>query len=406
MLEELYVRPSALSHLRSSCTGACLDAYARALVAQGYRKESAQMHLAAVAHLGRWLGRRGVALETLDEVLLASFVEEVRRTAISEVTPCRRRAAGRRFLVWAREEGVVSTCIPVNVPPLIQRFESWMTRHKNLAAATLANYRLPLRHLVEAHGDEPGAYTACDLRNFILAEFHRSGSGYAKIVVSAVRGFLRYLGVIGLCAPDLVGAVPSVANWKGATLPAYLSRDEVERVLAACDATTAAGQRDHAMMLLMARLGLRNGEVARLRLGDISWADATLSVAGKGRRLARMPLSQEVGDGLLRWITGGRPDCDDDHMFLRLRAPRGPLGTPAINNVVVRAAQRAAVDVPGVGPHMLRHSVATKLVNDGVSLPAIGALLRHQSLDTTVIYAKVDRGMLGSIARPWPSEVS
>jgi len=406
MIDRYFERPDAVGRIRSACTGPHMDAFAAAVSAWGYTRARGRLLNLGVAHLGRWMDDKGIDLAALDETVLVSFLAEVHGQSTGDGKPGYCRAGGRRFLAWARERSVVSTPrLGSRLHGLILDFEAWMTCHRNVSPITLQNYRLPLQRLVDALGDDPCRYDTARIRQFILAESQRTGRGYAKLVVTAVRMLLRHLAVLGQCAPGLVDAVPTIASWRLATLPTSLEQGEVDCVIGVCDPATVAGCRDRAMLLLMARLGLRAGDVVRLRLGDIDWSDATLMVSGKGRRAVRMPLPQEVGDALLRWLATGPHDSADEHVFTRLRVPRGPLTNVAVNNVVVRAAQRAGL-ARRIGPGVLRHSAATAWVNQGLSLHAIGALLRHRCLHTTTIYTKVDASLLGSISRPWPTEVS
>ena len=225
----------------------------------------------------------------------------------------------------------------------------------------------------------------------------------AGCVTTIVRCFLRWLVVHGRCAPDLVAAVPTLPTWRLATLPRYLADAEVERIIEACDRPSAVPQRDRAMLLLLARLGLRAGDVVALRLGDIEWERGRLRVIGKGRRETRLPLPQDAGDAILRYLEAERPAAPTDHVFLTARPPIHPIGTSGVRDVVGRAIGRAGVQAPSRGTHILRHSLATRLLRDGATLDAIGAVLRHRDVNTTALYAKVDVGRLRQIAQPWPA---
>lgn len=240
----------------------------------------------------------------------------------------------------------------------------------------------------------------------MLEQSQQTGPSRAKHAVTAVRMLLRYLAIMERCAPELVDAVPTVAHWRCGTLPKHLSREVVDRIVASCNPATVTGRRDHAVVLLIARLGLRAGDVSALRLGDIDWSGATIGVFGKGRREARLPLPQDVGDAILAWLSDGRPDHSGDHVFLRVRAPGGPLDRSSVKGIAARAAERADATKAYVGIHVLRHSAATTLLREGMSLSGIGALLRHRSVETTTIYAKVDADLLRTVVRPWPEGVS
>jgi integrase len=411
MIEDFFEHPYTLRYLRSGVTGPHIDAFGVRLAEQGFTKDRARGLLRGVAHLGRWLRKRRTPLVGLDEGVLEAFRAHLSRCR------CVRRNKGRlyycrsgsnRFLAWAREQGLVRTSVPVEaVPPLIQEFEAWMIQHRNVAAATISTgYRLQLRRFLAAAGDDPGRYDAAGIRAFVLAQAQRTGPSRAKCAVTALRMLLRHLAVAGRCAPELVDAVPTVAHWRLGALPRYLSPNVVDQIVSSCDTATTRGRRDRAVLLLLTRLGLRAGDVAGIRLGDFDWSEATLTVFGKSRREVRLPLPQEVGDAVLAWLSGGRPGRDDDHVFFGLRAPIVPLTRSSVATIAATAARRVDETMPRVGTHMLRHSAATAWLRGGLSLPAIGALLRHRSQETTAIYAKVDTDLLATVARPWPEEVS
>jgi len=236
----------------------------------------------------------------------------------------------------------------------------------------------------------------------VLDRAGHQGIGGAKTVVTAVRMFVRFLIAIGRCTPGLDAALPTIAHWRLASLPHYLPAETVERVLATCDRTTPSGLRDWAILLLLARLGLRAGDVAALQWSAIDWHEGTLRVAGKSRRATRLPLPQEAGEALLAYVEQARTPVPNGHVFLTTHAPLRPLSTKAVTSIAARALHRAQVACPHYGAHVLRHSAATTMLRHGVSLPSIGAVLRHASIETTAHYAKVDVELLDEVARPWP----
>lgn len=237
------------------------------------------------------------------------------------------------------------------------------------------------------------------LRAFILDRARCHGIGRAKTVVTAVRMFLRFLIAVGRCPPGLDHAIPTIARWRLASLPRYLSAEAIERMLASCELTTLLGLRDRAVLLL-ARLGLRAGDVAALQRSDIDWRVGTVQVAGKNRRHTRLPLPQEVGDAILRYFEH-RPAVDHHHIFLTTVAPCKGLAYQTVGKIATQAMHRAGIETPVHGAHVLRHSAATQMLHHGVPLPAIGAVLRHASVETTAGYAKVDRHLLQLVAKPW-----
>jgi len=216
--------------------------------------------------------------------------------------------------------------------------------------------------------------------------------------------FLRFLIAEGQCATGLEAAIPVVPQWRLSSLPRYLLSEDVERVIASCNLDTSVGRRDRAVLLLLARMGLRAGDIVQLRLGDIDWKEATVRVCGKGRRQTQMPLTQEIGDAVVDYFKAGRPHADTDVVFLRARAPFRALGShTTVSTIVAQAMRRARVTSPSRGAaHVLRHSAAAAMLRHGASLQEISSVLRHRFLTTTEIYAKVDVTALQRIAQAWP----
>lgn len=230
--------------------------------------------------------------------------------------------------------------------------------------------------------------------------------GYAKTYVVALRAFLRFLAAQGRCRPDLDRAVPAVPEWKLAALPRYLEAEDIERVIDSCDLSKPHGVRDRAILLLLARLGLRAGDITAMRLADLDWDAGTVRVLGKGRREVRLPLPQEAGEALIAYLMNVRPQAGTDHVFLCSNAPVRPFATSAsVSDVVRLALQRAGIATPpSKGAHLLRHSAATGMLRSGASMDVIATVLRHQSSDSTAYYAKIDTELLGVITQPWPEE--
>jgi site-specific recombinase XerD len=279
-----------------------------------------------------------------------------------------------------------------------------MRQQRGTCEATLDLYDQPIRALLGRVGDDPTKLDARTLREFVMEGAQVCGWAAAKKRTTALRMFLRFLIAEGKCATGLVGAVPILAHWRLAALPRYLAEDDVERLIASCDAESPVGVRDRAILLLLARLGLRAGDIIQLELDDIDWKRGWILVSGKSRRQTRLPLTQEVGLALVRYLRGARPPSTDRAVFVRSRAPfRAFRSHCAVSVIVDRALCRAGVRRPSRGAaHLLRHSIATSMLRHGASLTEVGALLRHQSIATTQIYAKVDVNALQAIAQPWP----
>ena len=408
MLDNFYTRPWTRRDLRSGAIGPVIDDFVAHLVAQRYSYSSIRKSIRFVACLGRWLKEEKIELALVDEAVLDRFAAELPRCRY--VRANRGAFAGLRpaiglLLSWLRIRGVVASRAPSAPPldPLITAFEAWIRRHRGIAVVTLKfSYRPFLVRFLASAGRTAEKYTASAVRRFILEQAEQHSRRSVQTGTSAIRMFLRYLAAEGRCLPELVGAVPTVARWRKDVLPRFISPDDVERILSGCDSSDRVGCRDRAVLLLLARLGLRAGDVRGLRLGDLDWGGARVRVCGKGRREGALPLPQDVGDALLAYVLGARPEVGDDHVFITTQAPYHALGASAVTTIAVRAAARANAALPRGGAHVLRHSLATSLLAGGMSLPGIGAVLRHQNSDTTLIYARVDPGLLITVARPWP----
>jgi site-specific recombinase XerD len=265
---------------------------------------------------------------------------------------------------------------------------------------TLDNYDRAIRALLAQFGAQPARLDARSLRRCFLR--YCDGKSFARIKhgATALRMFVRFLIAEARCPPGLEAAIPLIPHWRLLSLPRYLQPDEVERTVASCDPNNAVGKRNRVILLLLARLGLRAGDVLQLHLADIDWKHAWIQVCGKGRRHARLPLTQEIGDALVAYLQHGRPQS----IFVRCRAPfRAFANHSSISVIVAHAMRRAGVTPPCRGAaHLLRHSVATSLLRTGASLQDIATVLRHRSIQTTQIYAKVDVSALHQIAQRWP----
>jgi site-specific recombinase XerD len=245
--------------------------------------------------------------------------------------------------------------------------------------------------------------SAQDVSRYIKRlSYHRQPVSLLSVGV-ALRSYFRFRAIHGASVESLRTAIPQVPRWRLASLPKSLTAAEVERFLAAFDRTRPKGLRDYAMARCLADLGLRAIEVSRLQLQDIDWQEATLAIRGKGRRRDLMPLPKELGVALVQYLRHGRPQSRSSALFLRRRAPCDqPPTSKAIYAAMVETARRCGLRDRFTGTHLLRHTVATRLVQRGASLKVIADLLRHRCLNTTTIYAKVDLPALACVALPWP----
>jgi integrase len=293
-------------------------------------------------------------------------------------------------------------------PDPLVGFRHWMLHQRGLADHTISRYERLVLEMLPALGDNPSMYDAAHVRSVLLDQVRGKGAVYAKSYITALHSFLKYLSNNGQCRPGLNHAVPTIPQWKLSALPRYLEPEVVERVIAACDLGKPHGVRDQAVLLLLARLGLRAGDIVSMRLDDLDWDAGTLKVRGKSRKEITLPLAQDVGDAVLRYLVDARPAAASDRVFLCANAPVRPLARSAtVSSIVMLALRRADVtDPPSRGAHLLRHSAATAMIRSGISYAAIATMLRHQSADMTAYYAKVDVALLLQVAQPWPEETS
>jgi site-specific recombinase XerD len=376
------------------------------LVGQGYALSSAEDQLRLMAHLSRWLVEQCREPAALTPGAVEAFL-------------CARRAgyvrlrSGRALvplLGYLQELGVVPEpdlpVVETAVGRLLADYRDWLVRERGLAAGSV-RLREGVARLFLAECSEPlelalGRLTAGDVTAFVLAQCRsgRRGVSWSKTLTSGLRSLLGFLHVAGWVPLPLAGAVPSVAGWRLGSLPRAIEAEQVARLLCSCDRATAVGCRDFAILTLLSRLGLRSFEAAVLSLGDIDWRAGELTIRGKGSRTERLPLTYDVGEALVCYLQAGRPSAGCREVFLRARAPYGAISGAAVRSIVHHACDRAGL--PRVGAHRLRHTVASELLREGASLAQIAPILRHASLASTAVYAKVDRTALRTLARPWP----
>ncbi|SLN74618.1 Tyrosine recombinase XerD [Roseivivax jejudonensis] len=309
----------------------------------------------------------------------------------------------RRHLV---EIGVCRSAAPAlqpAEPSLVTDFKVWLHKHRGASAPTIKSYARDAAHLMAALGDEPERWEPAAIRSFFLDRASQCGNRTVEKLTTSLRAFLRYLAVTGRSRAGLAEVVPSHARWRLADLPRYLSTEQVNRLIAASDGEGVSRRRDRAIVLLLARLGLRAGDVAHLRLDDIEWETGALRVSGKSRYEVRLPLPQDVGDAIAAYLACRPSTCQSDHVFLRNIAPFQPFRSgDGVSSVVKRLMQRAGIVAPVKGAHVLRHTAATEMLRHGVPLERIRLVLRHRGIEPTARYAKVDVTLLKQIAQPWP----
>jgi site-specific recombinase XerD len=360
-----------------------------------------------MAHVSRWLAGKSLSEKKLTPERIEEFLAA-------------RRAAG--YVQWRSPKGVapllayfrglgvapVSDATTPSTPAesLLEGYGTYLVEERGLAPGTVRGYldvaRLFLKTRPPVAGLDLEELTASEVIGFVTAECRHRGTGSARYVVTGLRALLRYCYIEGITARPLAEAVPTVAGWRLAALPRAIERDEVAALLRSCDRRTTFGRRDFAVLTLLVRLGLRAGEVAGLLLDDIDWRRGELLVRGKGPKDERLPLPADVGEAIAGWLRRGRPRCAAREVFTRVRAPHRGLTSQGISAIVGAAARRAGLG--GVHAHRLRHTAATEMLRSGAGFQEIGQVLRHQSVLTTSIYAKLDRSSLRELAKPWPTE--
>ena len=406
MIKKGFIFPRTLERLRQGPLSKYLDAYSAAQFENGYEEQSIRLQILVIADFSGWIERQEIAVRSLDAHDVNRFLRlRQRQQGVRRGDP----TALKRMLAMLREKGVVKREPAVRNAPtrVAAEFERYLLQERGLSPATLHNYVPVIKQfLSESFGDEtPNVRLLCasDITRFVVRQAHRLSPVRAGLVVTALRSFLRYLRHRGKVSSDLSGCVPAVPNWSLSTLPRFISTKDVERILKCCDRKSPVGRRNYAILLLLARLGLRAGEVVGLNLDDIDWSAGQITIRGKGGRSVPLPLAVDVGAALAAYLHKDRPRCVSRRAFIRHRAPLiGFANASAISTLVMRAIKHAGVESAHKGAHVLRHSLATTLLRQGGSLDEIGELLRHKSPNTTAIYAKVDVTALHTLALPWP----
>lgn len=389
----------------------CIDSFAEALTTSGYCPLVIRQKRAMLARFALWRSKRRVALRDIDEATLNGFLAYWSRRGFRIGN---RRHTLTAFLEHLRQTGVTPCPGPVREVPdsaqlLLLRYEAYLREDQGLTAETTDNYLRFVQPLVREHLNGVRSDTtvsgleAHHIRGFLLRSTHGLRPSTAQLTATALRSFLRFLFLRGETTADLSAAIPSVRRWRKATVHPFLRPDEVEQLLRACDTATANGRRDYAIVLLLARLGMRAREVAAMQLEDLRWRTGEILVRGKGRVQQRLPLLTEVGAAIAAYLRDGRLEGPCREVFLRNEAPRVALGADAIGLIVRRRLRRAGLRPPQCGSHLLRHSLATHMIRSGASMTEIGEVLRHRLPETTELYAKVDFDALRAVALPWPA---
>lgn len=383
-----------------------VDGFRQELAVQGYTVQPQDRNLRTLAHVSRWMASERLAVGELTTGRLEEFLEARRREGYHHALSMR---AVRPLMEHLRALGVVPQ---EDVTPgtgaldiVVEEYGRYLVSERGLTASVVGKYTRLARSCLAAFGEGDdfalSELSAASVTDYVVRECRGRPAGSAKHLITGLRSLLGFLFVVGHTTEELGSAVPAVAHWGAGSLPRAMSTDAVAALVASCDDTTRVGRRDRAILVLLARLGLRAGEVAAMELVDLDWRAGEIVLHnGKARRRERLPLPVDVGEALVAYLHDGRPRVECRKVFLRLNAPIVGLTTPAVTAVVYRACQRAGL--PRAGAHRLRHSAATAMLAGGGTLVEIGQVLRHVRQETTRIYAKVDRVALRSLAQPWP----
>ena len=384
-----------------------ITGFAEHLLRQGYTQSSAEQHVCFLAHLDRWMRAEGVGLDGLTRPVIERYLEK--RCAAGYVE-YRSLKALRPLLDYLAPLGVLP--VEEDDPPdpledLLGRYHDYLIHERGLTEGTARGYVDLVRPFVATrlHGEvlDLAGITAGEVTGFLLSACRGRAVGSAKLIVCALRSLLRWLHLTRQVPTSLASAVPPVAGWRLSSLPKGLEPGQLRRLLGACDRRTPTGRRDYAILLLLSRLGLRAGEVARLGLDDIDWRRGEFTIVWKANRGERLPLPADVGAAIAAYLRRGRPaTAVGRSVFVRVHAPHRALTSGGVTMVVFDAAQR--VGLGKMHAHRLRHTAATAMLRAGSPLPEVGQVLRHRSILSTAIYAKVDRDALAVLARPWPVE--
>ncbi len=391
--------------LQHNPLGFHLGTFATSLLEYGYTDGTVDSKLWLLGDLERWLRRTKLAVTHLDERLLEVFLKHKRRVRRGEPKTLQQFLDHLRMRAVVPGRKVVRDQSPL--ANILSRYETYLRSERGLVTVTIHNYQALVRKfLLERFRKGPlrlREVKPSDISDFVLRHSPSMAVRRAQLMTTAFRSFFRFLFQKGELQADLAAAVPTVAYWRLSTVPKHLAPEEVERVLKACNRGTASGRRDYAVLLLLAHLGLRAGEVVALQLDDINWRAGEIMVRGKGLLHDRMPLPADVGEALTSYLRRDRPVCATRRVFVCMKAPpRGFAGPSTLTTIVRRALARADLHPVFKGAHLLRHSLATSMLSSGATMGEIGEVLRHRAPNTTEIYAKVDFEGLRSLAHPWP----
>ena len=376
---------------------------------RGYGLVSMRNQVLMAAGFSKWLGQKGIELSDISGDHPGRYLlDRAQRPKLGD------DAALRHLLAFLRSQNAIAEEIEVDHSPSpveqhVQAYERYLQDVRALSRQTIINYRPVVRDFINFRFTDGvvslAQLRAVDVTDFVQKRVSRLNMRRAKIMTTALRSFLSYARYRGDIISDLAAAVPVVANWSLSSIPRAIGRAEVARLLASIDRDTPVGCRDYAMILALARLGLRSSEVVSLELNDVDWVAGQIHVRGKAGQRNDLPLPAGVGEAIADYLRKSRPRNSSRRVFLRDKAPiRGFVGPCGLGSVIRRSLKRAGINPPTKGTHQFRHGLASEMLRGGASLAEIGEVLGHRHVQTTAIYAKVDINALRTLALPWPGE--
>lgn len=389
-----------------------LTEFTQQLTEQGYTPLSINGYINSISHFGTWLNKRGVLLKEINSEIFQKFTEHrcycTKNGRRTHTLSKKYISRVQKFITFLHQQGVLQDQFEIinsPLPLLLLKFKESL-QLRGLSERTSYRYIHSVNIILPLLGNDPKNYNATLIKQTILKLSKQYSPGGLKSITTSLRNYLRFLVTEELCTPDLDTVVPSVASWSLSSMPKYLNAKELKKIIDSCDTSTSKGIRDKAIILLLSRIGLRAGDIINMKLEDINWHNGTLHLFGKGHREDCLPLPQDAGDATLDYINKVRPLLDRPEVFFCINAPYRPLNTSgAVSAIVAKAITRSGINPPKYcGAHILRHTAATQMLRSGATLEAISSILRHQTLDMTGYYAKVDIPMLEKIVQPWPED--
>jgi len=409
LIESLFKQVSTLARLQSGPLAHELPVLAGALHNEQYPPETIRRYVRVAEKLGRWLCKHRLSVADADGATLARYRDSIKRRKNGSLRAAARGLA--KVLGLLRRQGAGDEPLPAaptECEELVRSFDSHLQNVAGLMAGTRAQYlrhaRLFVKTVFSAAASDITKVTPQAITDFVRSQAAKLKPSFCAAPATAMRVFLRFLVAYHGLPAGVIGAVPTIRQWKLASLPKHLTAEEVDRTLATCDKQSPVGKRDRAILLLLTRLALRAGEVARLRLPDVDWREGEVRIhPPKSARERKLPLPTDVGQALADYLQNGRPKSNQPFLFLRTRAPFSPItGCSTVSGIAKRHLKLAGISTRGLSAHAFRHTAATQMVRRGVAFKQVADVLGHRLLETTNIYAKLDEDTLHRVALPWP----